>query len=286
MQSSHSLELTFLERQHSFDDVIESATWIRKAGIKNLSLDLIFGLPGQSVETWDESLTRALDIAPEHFSLYALTIEQGTPLNHWLESGLIPHPDPDLAADMYELACERLVEAGFLQYEISNWAKAKSASQKKNISSQFTSTLMNASQHNLQYWRNLPYLGFGAGAHGYVSNLRLSNVISPEVYIQLLKQQKCLPVFPRTPVTFSVQPINKNIEMKETMMMGLRLTMEGISQIEFQARFHQNLDDVFGAQIEKLIGWGLLEWVVPDKDRLRLTKRGRLLGNRVFVEFL
>ena len=284
MQSSHSRELIFLERQHNIGDVIESVEWTRQAGFENLSLDLIFGLPEQTIETWHESLRRALELAPEHFSLYALTIEQGTPMNRWLERGLIALPNADLAADMYELACDRLFEAGYLQYEISNWAKTNFDMQIINFSPQ--SILNNASQHNLQYWRNLPYFGFGAGAHGFAGGVRISNVITPEDYIQRLAKPTSLPSFPCTPATISDQLINQEIEMMETMMMGLRLTSEGISRTAFQTRFHQKVDDVFGIQIEKLIGWGLLEWVEPDIDTLRLTNRGRLMGNRVFGEFI
>jgi oxygen-independent coproporphyrinogen-3 oxidase len=283
MQSSHAQELFFLERQHNFEDVIESVFWARKAGFNNLSLDLIFGLPEQSLETWSESLNRALDLAPEHFSLYALSIEHGTPMAQWLERGLITAPDNDLAAEMYELACDKLFSAGYLQYEISNWALLESGSQFQNFLP--GTRLKNASQHNLQYWRNLPYLGFGAGAHGFAGGMRTANINSPEGYIHSLKNSIYLPNFPQTPATADYHPIDQETEMLETMMMGLRLTQEGVTRSGFRERFQQQLDDAFGEKIDKLIGWGLLEWVGTDRDILRLTKRGRLLGNRVFAEF-
>jgi oxygen-independent coproporphyrinogen-3 oxidase len=283
MQSAHAQELSFLERQHNFDDVIESVLWARKAGFSNLSLDLIFGLPEQSIDGWEKSLNLALDLAPEHFSLYALSIEQGTPMAQWLERGLISTPDNDLAADMYELACGKLLAAGYLQYEISNWAFLESGLQYQNGLPE--SKLTNECHHNLQYWRNLPYLGFGAGAHGFAGGIRTVNINSPEAYIQSQKKPISLKKFPLTPATIEYFPIDQETEMLETMMMGLRLTREGISRSVFYDRFQQELDDVFGDKVEKLIEWDLLEWVCPDRDILRLTKRGRLLGNRVFAEF-
>jgi oxygen-independent coproporphyrinogen-3 oxidase len=283
MQSSRSQELSFLERQHNFEDVIESVLWARKAGFSNISLDLIFGLPEQSLETWSESINWALDLAPEHLSLYALSIEQGTPMAQWLERGLIPAPDNDIAADMYELACDRLFAAGYLQYEISNWAFLESGAQYQNYLPY--SSPKNASHHNLQYWRNLPYLGFGAGAHGFAGGMRTANINAPEAYIQSQNNRIIPPKFPMTPATENWNPVDRATEMSETMMMGLRLTNEGISQSVFKERFHVRLDDVFGVKIEKLIRWGMLEWEGPERDILRLTKRGRLLGNRVFAEF-
>jgi oxygen-independent coproporphyrinogen-3 oxidase len=201
----------------------------------------------------------------------------------WLDRGLISAPDNDLAADMYELAGDKLLAAGYLQYEISNWAFVESGLHSQN--SLPNSSLKNASHHNLQYWRNLPYLGIGAGAHGFAGGMRIANINSPEAYIQCLKNPTFLPKFPQTPATIHFQPIDQETEMLETMMMGLRLTREGVSRSVFHERFQQQIDDVFGVQIKKLIGWGLLEWVDPDRDILRLSKRGRLLGNRVFAEF-
>ena len=155
MQSAHPDELKFLERIHDYMDVVDAVTWARQAGFDNLSLDLIFGLPEQQTQTWVDSLQRALALAPEHFSLYALTLEHGTPLGSWAARGLIPEPDPDRAADMYELATEMLAQAGYAQYEISNWAREN-----------------HECRHNVQYWRNQPYLGLGAGAHGFVNGMR------------------------------------------------------------------------------------------------------------------
>ena len=285
MQSAQTEELAFLERQHRFLDVIESVKWARQAGFDNLSLDLIFGLPEQRIEAWKSSLSRALDLAPEHFSLYALTLEHGTPMQQWAARGLISTPDPDLAAEMYELASEKLTSAGYMQYEISNWAKEDADGSIHHPQSATENPLM-ACRHNLQYWRNRPYLGFGAGAHGFVAGYRTSNVLSPAAYIKRLTRSSGLETFPLTPATVDLQPIDLQAEMGETMMMGLRLTREGVSRYYFTARFGQDLLEKYGAEVNRLIGLDLLEWTGEDGNVLRLTSAGRLLGNRVFREFV
>ncbi len=271
MQSSHPQELAMLERTHSMDDVINAVNWARDAGFDNLSLDLIYGLPKQSGDFWEATLTQALKYSPEHFSLYALTLEHGTPMKHQVERGQIPEPDPDVAASMYEIAESRLSSAGYQQYEISNWAKAPAE--------------VWSSQHNIQYWRNFPYLGLGAGAHGFAEGSRTVNVLSPQAYIRKLKENNVDRAlsFPRTLATVSITPIDIETEISETMMMGLRLTHEGISAHAFEARFDRSLDEVFGDEIEKLIGLGLLTW---NDHALCLTPRGRLLGNQVFMHFV
>ena len=287
MQSADIHELIFLERQHQFEDVCNAVDWARQAGFDNLNLDLIFGLPEQHIETWEASLSQALALSPEHFSLYALTIEHGTPLGRQAALGLIRAPDPDLAAEMYDLAGERLAEAGFMQYEISNWAQGKVESGMRNAETLSTPHSAHlACRHNLQYWCNRPYFGFGAGAHGFVGGFRTVNVLAPGSYIRRLQKATTPLSFPRTPATVSAQPIDRQTEMNETMMMGLRLTQTGVSRAAFKARFDQDMNSIFGEQIKKLIEWDLLEWAGLENDILRLTPHGYLLGNQVFREFV
>lgn len=273
MQSANPAELRLLERQHGYEDVVQAVKWARAAGLDNLNLDLIFGIPYQTLEDWERTLDRTLALHPSHLSLYALTLEHGTPMQHWVVHGLMDEPDPDLAADMYELASERLDVAGYGQYEISNWGQKLPGEQ------------VRACRHNLQYWRNLPYLGFGAGAHGYAVGLRTANVLSPASYIQ-----RCLSGgeqrFPRTPATLEASLVDRQAEIGETMMMGLRLTQEGVSDRRFSQRFSVSLRDIFKEPIERLEKNGLLEWAGGEGDVLRLTTRGRLLGNQVFLEFI
>ncbi len=273
MQSAHPEELRLLERQHDFSDVIQSVAWARQAGFDNLNLDLMFGIPYQTLEAWDRNLEFACNLRPEHLSLYSLTLEHGTPLQHWTARGLLPETDPDLAADMYELAMERLERLGFEQYEISNWARIDNQG---NIL---------ASRHNLQYWRNRPYFGFGAGAHGFVNRVRTVDALSPGSYIERLRQGNPQE-FPCTPATISATSISQQDEIGETMMMGLRLVQEGVPTEVFERRFGRSLEEVFAPQIGRLQTLGLLEWAGDGAKTLRLTKRGRLLGNQVFMEFI
>jgi len=279
MQTANPEELRILERQHDYDQIALTVNLARRAGFDNVNLDLIFGLPHQTLESWQVSLDLGLTLNPDHFSLYALTVEDGTPLADRIYKGFLVEPDPDLAADMYELASERLDKSGFKQYEISNWAKYGE------------SIGLIACQHNLQYWRNLPYLGLGAGAHGYADGIRTANVLSPGRYIQSFlpdnaKHNQSHLQFPSTPATVNAQYVKQDQEIRETMMMGLRLTEEGVSRETFRDRFSTSLEEVYKTEIEELISDGLLEWEPLESDRLRLTPRGRLIGNQVFVRFI
>ena len=262
MQSADPAELVLLEREHTFVDVIHAVKWARQAGFENINLDLIYGLPDQSLETWQHSLDYALGLEPDHLSLYALTIEHGTPLRKWVERGLVAYPDGDIAADMYDWSTERLKESNFYQYEISNWAKRSQSGE------------WMVCKHNLQYWRNQPYLGFGAGAHGYAGQARTVNVLAPAAYIRRCKSGGIQP-FPGSPATVRIESIDSATEIGETMMMGMRLTEEGVSQRTFVERFGIPLELRFGQEIRELVDKELVEW---DGERLRLSQRGQAIG--------
>ena len=272
-QSSNPNDLRVLERNHNFIEVIQSMKWARFAGFDNVNLDLIFALPGQSFPSWQSSLESALQLDPEHLSLYALSIEHGTPLMNMFNRGLLPLPDPDLAASMYEWAQKRLRNAGFDHYEISNWARPARLGE------------IFSSQHNMQYWRNLPYIGMGAGAHGWVGGFRTVNVLSPASYIQRMKKQK-QHSFPRTSATLSAKPISQKQAMAETMIMGLRLLNEGISQKDFALRFGHGPDEVYSDQLEDLEDKKLIYRGGNGGDKLLLTEQAQLVGNQVFSEFV
>ena len=273
MQSAKPEELSLLEREHNYFDVVQVVTWARQTGFDNLNLDLIFGLPYQTLADWQHTLELALRLRPDHFSLYNLILEHGTPLQHWVNRGLLPEPDDDLDAEMYEWAMERLEREGYGQYEISNWAQRDAAGKVRSC------------RHNLQYWYNLPYLGLGAGAHGFAGGYRTANVRAPTAYIK-----RCLNgiprEFPRTPATINELSIDHLTEMQETMLVGLRLVEEGVSDVAFQRRFEERIWDVFEKEVRELGELGLLEWVNGGEKRLRLTKQGRLLGNQVFMRFV
>jgi oxygen-independent coproporphyrinogen-3 oxidase len=295
VQSANSEELRMLERAHSFIDVINAVKWARQAGFDNLNLDLIYALPEQTMSTWQATVERVLALHPEHLSLYALTLEHGTPFGRWANRGLLPLPDPDLAADMYEWSSEVLAANGYIQYEISNWA-LNDGGQRTEDQGKLPSSVIGlpsfACKHNLQYWRNLDYLGVGAGAHGYAAGVRYSNVLRIKTYIERLsnipyRHDVQYPIsnisFPLTPATVNQHRNSPYEDMQETMMTGLRLTGEGVSASQFHERFGAPLIDVFGKEIEELLGFHLLEWI---GDTLCLSEHGRLLGNQVFMRFV
>jgi oxygen-independent coproporphyrinogen-3 oxidase len=274
VQSANTEELRMLERVHNFLDVISAVSTARRSGFDNINLDLIYGLPEQTLKTWQTTIKRILDLNTEHISAYALTLEHGTPFGRWSLRGLMPIPDPDLAAEMYECASEAFECAGYVQYEISNWSKPN----RQCI-------------HNLQYWRGLPYLGLGAGAHGYANGYRYSNVLWIKTYIERFRSignSHCdsrVPNinFPLSPAVVNQHQQTRQDDMSEFMITGLRLTGEGISFSVFHQRFGLDLNEVYQNEITELTRLGLVE---RSRDILRLTRRGRLLGNQVFLRFV
>ncbi|MEP6988869.1 MAG: radical SAM family heme chaperone HemW [Chloroflexota bacterium] len=266
MQSANESELKLFERRHDLNAVIRAVEAARKGGFDNLNLDLIYGIPQQTLADWENSLKVLLQLQPEHVSLYALGLEDGTPLKTWVETGKYPAPDDDLAADMYDLATDMLGGAGLAQYEISNWSKPGLEC-----------------RHNLQYWRNLPYPGVGPGAHGYADGVRYSTILSPQKYIKVMKETQNNFVYPRTPATDQAVVVDRDSEIAETLIMGLRLTQEGIDRETFRQRFGEDLLDVHPETIARYEKHGLL--YVDDKV-VRITTKGRLLSNMVFRDLV
>lgn len=274
VQSTDTFDLQRLDRIHTVNDVLSSYRDARTAGFLNINLDLIFALPWQNLTGWQYSLNRVIALKPEHFSLYSLIIEPGTPLYRWHQRGWIAPQDQDLEADMYEFAMAALDEAGYEHYEISNWAKVDPTDRFQ-------------SRHNKQYWLNLPYFGFGAGAHGYVNGIRTVNTPRIPDYIERMKQSKGMELdFPLSPATVSSKMMDGRTQMQDAMMLGLRLVRDGVCAEVFKARYGRSMKEVFGKEIDQLGNQGLIEWVGETKKRLRLTHRGILLANRVFREFV
>ncbi|MFT3893260.1 MAG: radical SAM family heme chaperone HemW [Anaerolineales bacterium] len=263
VQSANTEELRMLERIHTFFDVIEAVTSARKAGFANLNLDLIYGLPEQTLSTWQTTVKRILDLHPEHISAYALTLEHGTPFGRWSSKGLLPLPDPDLAAEMYEWVSDELEANGYMQYEISNWAKINAETGMQNAEGSSFGIQHSAFQcrHNLQYWRGLPYLAFGAGGHGYANGYRYSNVLRIKTYIERLNtdHRSLTTDFPLSPATVNHHKQTLKDDMSEFMMTGLRLTQEGVSMSEFYLRFGLSMRDVFGKEIDELLKLKLIQ---------------------------
>lgn len=265
VQSAHEDELRLFGRRHSFAEAGDVFQLARRAGFNDISVDLIYGAPGQTLDKWGQTLDAVLSWEPEHVSLYALKLEPGTSLNLRVERGRLAALDDDLAADMYDLARERLGLAGLHHYEISNWAQPGYES-----------------EHNRQYWLNRPFLGFGAGAHGAAGGLRYWNVDPVREYIERIdggERQS----FPLSPAVADREKIDEPLEMSETLILGLRLVGEGVRRADFAARFGRDLHEVFGPALDALEGLGL---VVQSADAVRLTERGYLLSNQVFVRLL
>ena len=286
VQSANTEELRMLERIHDFFTVIDAVSTARKAGFDNLNLDLIYGLPEQTPALWQTTLQRIVDLHPEHISAYALTLEHGTPFGRWSSKGLLPLPDPDLAAEMYEYAEEFLESKGYVHYEISNWALDRGPQTADRNSPS------NACKHNLQYWHSLPYLAFGAGAHGYANGYRYSNALRIKTYIERLSLPSAFSLlpFPLSPATVNQHKQTLKDDMSEYMLNNLRLTNAGVAESDFRLRFGSGLLDVYPKEIEELVKNGLLEIktseVLETSEVYRLTKRGRLLGNQVFLRFV
>lgn len=266
MQSANENELALFKRRHDNDAVVRAVSAARAGGFDNLNLDLIYGFPHQTLESWQATLDQMLALKPEHISLYALGLEDGTPMKAWVERGRLPVPDDDLAADMYELATERLRASGYEQYEISNWSLPGYAC-----------------RHNLQYWHNDDYVGLGPGAHGYADGVRYSVVLSPQRYIKALNEDEGRYEYPHSPATAEATLVDTAGKISETLIMGMRLTQEGIPRAAFAERFGRDLLDVHGDVIRKYAGHGLLS---VDDERVRLTDAGRLLSNMIFREFV
>jgi coproporphyrinogen III oxidase-like Fe-S oxidoreductase len=260
--------LQLLRRGHSFAGAVATYETARQAGLDNVNLDLIYGLPDQPIEKWRTTLERVIALQPDHISAYSLQIEPRTAMLRWVQNGRVPEPVEDDVATMYELTQEMLAQAGFEHYEISSWANS-------STSLRSAQNAYLRSRHNLVYWRNEPYFGFGCGAHSSFEGKRYSNVLHPRAYIEHIRQ--------KGEAVVEVEEIDRSLEMGETLMLGLRLIEEGVERPRFKDRFGVELDETYGATIEQLIEQGLLE---SDVQRIRLTARGRLLGNRVFVEFL
>ena len=275
VQSLSDRLLGLLGRRHSASEAVNAYRMSVDSGFANVSIDLMYGLPYQTLKDWEETLKDAVDLNPSHISMYCLTLEKGTPMDRHVKSGQLPEPDSDLAADMYLSAQNRLGGLGYHHYEISNWALPGFES-----------------SHNMTYWCNQPYLGVGPGAHSYLSGFRFFNIKSPREYLQrfpvdgALRPRCKMEINAETigsmVVVEEVEVIDRSLEMAETLMMGLRLDT-GVEDEEFIRRFGVTPSQVYDSTINELTCIGLLEIV---DGSTRLTPRGQMLGNEVFERVL
>jgi len=255
-QSFDAGTLIFLRRIHSAAETIKCVTDARAAGLDNINLDLIFGVPGQELASWEKDLAVAARLGPEHLSFYGLKIEEGTILHEDLLGGAFAVLDEDEDRRMYHFAKSYLAEQGLYQYEISNSAKPGYES-----------------RHNLKYWSMEPYLGFGASAHSYFGGRRFSNIPDLVGYMAAEDEKEMMDwAHDNTP----------SDNMSEFIFLGLRRTA-GIELSRFRAEFGKDFWELFGEETEGLIGRGLLE---QNGDALRLTPLGLDLANTVFSEYV
>jgi len=283
VQSFDDRQLRLLGRLHTAAEAIATIHNARAAGFDNLNLDLIYGLPGQKETDWDDTLRQAIDLAPEHLSCYALTLEDEVPMARWVRAGRLTLPDEETVARQYELAEDRLAAAGYTHYEISNWAANRATTVPcsechvpgLNRETAACDRLPATCQHNLIYWRNQPYLGVGPGAHSSFGGRRWWNLAHPQAYIAAITAGQ--------PAEAGSETIDRPLAMAETMILGLRLLEEGVGLDDFTARFGLSPLDVYRQQITGLVAQGLII-VLPD--RVRLTRRGHLLHNQASFPFL
>jgi oxygen-independent coproporphyrinogen-3 oxidase len=266
--------LRWLGRIHTPAEITTAFSAARQAGFTSVNLDFMYALPRQSLATWEDTLDRALALGPEHLSLYSLIVEEGTPLEKWVRQGKVRPAEDDLAADMYELAERRLAAAGYEHYEISNWARPS-----------------HACAHNLTYWHNLPYLGLGAGAHGWYAGHRYVEAKPIREYIARVRAAVAQPGQLPVPAAAMVEDeaISPVLERAETAIMALRLA-EGLDLTAYRVRFGEPFEARYGEALSDLLSLDLVERCdgegSGDGGRLRLTARGRLLGNEVFERLL
>ncbi|HUT68323.1 MAG TPA: radical SAM family heme chaperone HemW [Dehalococcoidales bacterium] len=259
VQSMNDRELALLGRIHTAAEAREAVRFARSSGFDNLSLDLIYGLPGQTLADWQHSLDEAIAMGPEHLSLYALTLEADTPMWRAAKEGSLPEIDPDLSADQYELAEDLLAAQGYGHYEISNWARPG-----------------HECRHNLTYWRNLPYLGVGVAAHSCLDGHRMANTGSLDKYMADFSG-KLSPLLPELD-----EEIGPELALAETVILRLRLS-EGVYADDIRHRFGIDILTHYGRQVEEMVVAGLME---RTDGNIKLTRRGRLLSNEVFWRFL
>ena len=242
-----------LGRIHTADEFETNFLQARDAGFKNINVDLMFALPAQSLDDWQETLEKVMKLRPEHISAYSLIIEEGTPFFDMFDRGELKETDEDTDRKMYYLAKEMLSDKGYKQYEISNFAKEGFEC-----------------YHNKVYWRTEEYQGFGLGAHSYSDGVRFHNTYDMKEYLR------------GEGLRLDKEFLSLQEKQEEFMFMGLRMN-EGVSEAEFLRRFGESMDSVYGDEIKELISEELL---VKKDGRLSLTDRGVDISNSVFEKFI
>lgn len=255
LQSTNNGILKELGRIHTFEQFLETFKWAREAGFNNINVDLMSGLPNQTLEQYEETLLEVLKLDVEHISSYSLIVEEGTPFYQLYEEDKLSLPDEETERNMYYLTKEKLLAAGLLRYEISNYAKEGYEC-----------------KHNVRYWVREDYLGLGLGAASMVNNVRFKNTEWLDEYLTDNKYME----------KTDEQILSTTECMEEFMFLGLRMT-KGVSKVRFKETFGSSMEEIYGSVVAKLKEQGLLE---EADDFVRLTECGLDVSNRVWVEFL
>jgi len=258
MQSLDDGELELLGRIHTAAEAREAVRLAKEAGFANINLDVIYGIPGRTTGQWRDMLKGMINLAPQHLSLYPLTLDGDEPLYEAIARGEVEGLDADATADQYEMAEDVLKSYGYHHYEISNWALAGQEC-----------------KHNMVYWLGGDYLGVGVAAHSYMNGQRYANTQDLDSYLAAYNNDN-------PNIRDMEERIGPELELAEAVILGLRLT-RGINIDDINSRFNVNLLDRYRDQVEELTSLGLVE---NDAKSISLTPRGRLMGNEVFWRFL
>jgi oxygen-independent coproporphyrinogen-3 oxidase len=256
-QSFHAAELEMLERIHSPQDVAPAVETARRAGIGRLNLDLIFGIPGQTASSWAESLDRAMELEPDHLSMYSLMYEPGTTLTSRRDRGRIQPYNEDQEAELLALAIERVAARGYEQYEISNYARPGQRC-----------------LHNLAYWNDEPYVGAGPSAVGYIDGVRYRNVPDVERYCRMMAESGS--------AVIETETVSRVQLAGELAMLRLRL-VDGIDVASFTERTGFVPHAAFARCIEKYTGLGML---VADANTIALTRPAQFVADAIIADFM
>ena len=262
LQSAQNEELKMLGRMHTYEEFLETWKLTEQAGFKNRNIDLMSALPGQTIESYEDTLSKVLALEPEHISAYSLILEEGTVFYDWYEKGKLDRgawklPSEEEEYAMGELTIQRLAEAGMHRYEISNYAKPGKEC-----------------RHNLGYWDRVEYLGIGAGSSSLIKGERFDHIRDRKAYIEKIRNGGS--------ILIDREILSVESQMEEFMYLGLRKIV-GVSRTDFQNYFGKNVDDVYGKILDKLEEEQLLEF---SGNRIRLTHRGMDVSNCVLAEFL
>ena len=256
VQTFNDRMLKQIGRSHLEKDIYENIANLKKAGFDNISIDLIYALPKQTMEDVKTNVAKAIALDIPHMSLYSLILENHTVFMNRMRRGKLPLPKEDLEAEMFEYIISELEKAGFEHYEISNFSKPGFES-----------------RHNLMYWDNAEYYGIGAGASGYVDGVRYKNHGPIRHYLQAVEAGNA---------RVQEEVLTLKEKMEEEMFLGLR-KKTGVSKKRFEEKFGISFEDQYGAVVSELTEQGLL---VPDKDIVRMTKQGLFLGDTVAEKFI